>query len=191
MPLTPVPNRTLLHTRTIEAKGYARDDGLYDLEAQLVDVKTHDKVGPAGTRRAGDPIHGMWLRITVDVSLTIMGAEASFDAVPYEGHCERIAPDYGRLVGLMIAPGFTSKARELLGGTRGCTHVTDLVGILGTLAFQTIANRRAREMQATVRPFQLNRCHALAATGDVVRNYYPRWFEPGGPAQSEPTPGRD
>jgi hypothetical protein len=178
MPLTPVADRELLHTRTIEARGYSRAGGLYDLEAHLLDVKTHDKLGPAGTRHAGEPIHEMWLRITIDESLTIVGAEACFDAVPYVGQCERIAPDYGRLVGLAIAPGLTSKVKELLGGTQGCTHVTELIGVLATLAFQTIGNRRAREAQATVRPFQLNRCHALATTGEVVRKYYPRWFEP-------------
>jgi hypothetical protein len=172
-----VPDRELLHTRRIEAKGYARPGGLYDLEAHLVDTKTHDKVSPAGTRPAGEPIHEMWLRITIDPDMNIVAAEACFDAFPYAGACERIAPDYGRLAGLRIAPGLTSAVKERLAGTRGCTHVTELVGVLATLAFQTIGKQRAREAQAVARPFQLNRCHALATSGDVVRRYYPRWFE--------------
>jgi hypothetical protein len=27
------------------------------------------------------------------------------------------------------------------------------------------------------RPFQLDRCHALALDGPVVGRYYPRWYE--------------
>ncbi|WP_250477860.1 MULTISPECIES: DUF2889 domain-containing protein [unclassified Caballeronia] len=176
MPLSTIEERELLHTRRIEANGYARPGGLYDLEARLVDVKTHDKIGPAGTRRAGEPIHDMSLRITIDTEMHIVAAEACFDAHPYENVCDRIAPDYGKLVGLRIAPGLSAAVKERLGGTRGCTHMTDLIGVLATLAFQTMANQRARDAQNRERPFQLNRCHALATTGEVVRRYYPRWY---------------
>jgi hypothetical protein len=178
MPLSSVEERELLHTRRIEARGYARPGGLYDLEAHLVDVKTHDKTGPAGTCRAGDPVHDMSLRITIDSALNIVATEACFDAFPYEDACDRIAPDYGKLVGLRIAPGFSAAVRERLGGTRGCTHMTDLIGILATLAFQTMANQRARDAASVSRPFQLDRCHALATNGEIVRRYYPRWFNP-------------
>jgi hypothetical protein len=177
MPLSPVHERELLHTRRIEANGYVRPGGLYDLEAHLVDVKTHDKISPAGTRAAGEPIHEMWLRITIDLDMQIVAAEACFDAFPYANACERIAPDYGKLVGMRIAPGMTAAVRERFGGTRGCTHMTDMIGVLATLAFQTMANQRARETQSVRRPFQLDRCHALATDGEVVRQYYPRWFD--------------
>ena len=50
-----------------------------------------------------------------------------------------------------------------------------MIGILATLAFQTMANRRAREQQDVKQPFQLNRCHALSTDGAVVAKYYPRW----------------
>ena len=35
------------------------------------------------------PIHGMWLRITVDRQLTIVDAAAAMDAMPYVGDCDR------------------------------------------------------------------------------------------------------
>lgn len=178
MPLSSVDERELLHTRRIEANGYARSGGLYDLEARLVDVKTYDKVGPAGTRPAGEPIHDMSLRITIDANMSIVAAETCFDAFPYQGECDSVTPDYGKLVGLRIAPGMTATVKELFGGTRGCTHMTGLIGVLATLAFQTMANQRARDQQSFKRPFQLNRCHALSTSGEVVRRYYPRWFEP-------------
>lgn len=178
MPLSPPAARQLLHTRRITAEGYQRTDGLYDLEAHLIDTKTYDRHSPAGVRAAGEPIHEMRLRITIDTSMHIVGAEACFDAVPYEQVCETIAPEYGKLVGLRIAPGFNAEVKTRLGGRRGCTHVTDLISILATLAFQTMANQKAREEQATKRPFQFDRCHALATDGPVVARYYPRWAVP-------------
>jgi hypothetical protein len=41
MPLTQAASRELLHTRDIQISGYRRDDGLYDIEAQLADAKTY------------------------------------------------------------------------------------------------------------------------------------------------------
>jgi hypothetical protein len=175
MPLSSPSARQLLHTRRITAEGYQRTDGLYDLEAHLVDTKTFDRETPAKTRAAGQSIHDMRLRITIDAGMHIVGAEAAFDEVPYEQACETVAPDYGKLVGLRIAPGFNSQVRNLLGGRQGCTHMTDLIGVLATLAFQAVANQKAREQQATKRPFQFDRCHGLRTDGPVVARYYPRW----------------
>lgn len=177
MPLTPAASRDLLHTRSITTNGYARPGGLYDLEGHLRDTKTYTWDAQSGRRAAGEPIHDMWLRITVDETLTIVDAEACFDAVPYPGHCEQIAPDYACLKGLRIAPGFTATVRSLLSGTQGCTHVTEMIGVLATVAFQTMAKRRTQDTEEGARPFQLNRCHALATTGPVVAQYYPRWAE--------------
>ena len=43
MPLPdPTSERTLLHTRTITCEGYARDDGLWDIDGWMTDVKTYD-----------------------------------------------------------------------------------------------------------------------------------------------------
>ena len=40
MPLSMPKARRLLHTRSIDLRGYYRDDGLWDIEAHFADVKT-------------------------------------------------------------------------------------------------------------------------------------------------------
>ncbi len=172
--LEPTVARRPLHRRAIEIRGYRREDGLYDIEGHLVDTKSNDFRLAAGVRAAGEPIHGMWLRITVDRTLTIVDAAAAMDEVPYEGACARIAPDYRRLVGIAIRPGYLQKLKELFGGVQGCTHVTELAGALATAAFQTMAGERVQDPAR--RPFQIDRCHALDARGPVVGRYYPRWY---------------
>ena len=90
--LPPTVGRQPLHRRSIEIDGYQREDGLYDIEGHLVDTKARDFKLAAGVRAAGEPIHGMWLRITTDRTLTIVDAHAAMDAVPYAGHCGAIVP---------------------------------------------------------------------------------------------------
>jgi len=184
MPLPqPEAPRTPLHRRTIEIRGWKRDDGLYDIEGHLVDRKDVDFKLGAGVRKAGEPVHEMWLRITVDATLTIVDAAASTDAMPYVGECDRITPAYDQLVGLAIRPGYHQRVREIFAGVRGCTHITELASALATGAFQTFAGQGLQDPGR--RPFQIDQCHALAATAPSVARYYPRWYrgdEPIAPA---------
>jgi hypothetical protein len=170
----PTAAREPLHRRAIEINGYRRADGLFDIEGHLVDTKSYDFKLAAGTRHAGEPVHGMWLRITLDRTLTIVDAAAAMDAVPYSGHCEEIVPHYRKLVGLAIRPGYHRKLKELFGDVRGCTHISELAGALATAAFQTLAGQRVQDPDK--RPFQLDRCHALDATKPVAARYYPKWY---------------
>jgi len=165
--------REPLHRRSIEIHGYKRDDGLFDIEGHLVDTKSIDFKLAAGIRPKGEPIHEMWLRITVDRNLVIVDAAAATDAMPYEGECGAITPDYRKLVGVAIRPGYTQKVKELFGGTRGCTHITELCGSIATAAFQTLAGQRAQPTDK--KPFQLDKCHALDSTGAAVARFYPKW----------------
>ena len=175
MPLPdPKSSREPLHRRSIEIFGYKRDDGLYDIEGHLVDTKSFDFKLAAGIRPKGEAIHEMWLRITVDRNLVIVDAAAATDAMPYLGECDAITPDYAKLIGLAIRPGYTQKVKELFGGTRGCTHITELCGAIATTAFQTLAGQRVQP--ADKKPFQLDKCHALDTKGPAVARYYPKWY---------------
>ena len=176
MPLTaPAAPRHPLHHRNIRVRGYKRDDGLFDIEGHLDDTKDVEFKLATGQRKAGEPIHSMWLRLTIDQTLTIVDAEAASDAMPYVGYCDRITPDYKKLIGVAIRPGFANRVKQLLGGTSGCTHITDLVGVVATTAFQTMAGQGLETPGS--RPFQLDRCHALAVTGPAVARYYPQWYK--------------
>ena len=110
MPLSPPPERELLHSRDIVLRGYLRVDGLYDIEAHLTDTKTYGSANrDRGYIHAGEPIHGMWLRLTVDEERRIVACEASSDHTPY-AICPAAAPNFARLAGLQIKPGFLKEA---------------------------------------------------------------------------------
>ncbi len=178
-PAMPLPvseiEREHTHTRRVRFEGYKRADGLWDIEAHLGDVKNHDYQLMTGVRRAGQPIHDMWIRLTIDRAFNVVDAHAASDAVPYPGGCEAIVPAYRKLIGLNLRQGFRMAVQARLGGVQGCTHLTELLAGMPTAAIQTFAGETKEEREDGAKPFQLDQCHALETTGETVRQWYPKW----------------
>jgi len=180
MPLPPSLPRELIHRRTIICEAFKRQDGRWDIEGHLVDVKTYSFANrDRGTINAGEPIHEMWLRLVVDKDYAIHDAEAVTDYGPFN-LCGQIAPDYRKLIGEKIVPGFTARCRTLFGGVQGCTHITELLGRMANATFQAIAPIVSRETAPTgtpkSKPRILDTCHALASDGPVVRREFPDFY---------------
>jgi hypothetical protein len=180
MPLPAAAPREPIHTRKIECRGFRRDDGMWDIEGHLVDTKTYAfKNEHRGEVKAGEPIHEMWLRLTLDDTMTIRGVEAATDHSPFAA-CPAIIPNFQRLVGISIAKGFINKVRELLSGVEGCTHLVEMMGPVATTAFQTIfpyrnrmAEAEGKKTDASRKPRLLNTCHAFAENGEIARRLWP------------------
>ena len=181
MPLPAPAPRQLKHTRAIECKGYVREDGLWDIEGHLVDTKTyvHTRRDGGRERAPGEPVHNMWLRLTIDLDLKIHDVEAVTDSGPYE-LCGNIAVNYKRLIGLTIGPGWRKAINERVGGIEGCTHLLELLGPLGTTAFQ--ATGRAREAHNASKPatgkkpYQINSCHIYKDDAPAVLERWPEFY---------------
>ncbi len=185
MPLSPPAAREHIHTRQVECRGYRRADGLWDIEGHLTDIKTYPfHNDDRGTMEAGDPIHEMWIRVTVNDSFVIQAIETVTDKSPFR-ICSTIAPAFQRLRGVDMRSGFLRRVKELVGGVQGCTHLAELLGPIATTAFQTIfpilARERSRhhEHPAAVGsqppPPLLNTCHAFASDGELVRRHWPEF----------------
>ncbi|UEM20318.1 DUF2889 domain-containing protein [Skermanella mucosa] len=191
MPLSAPAPREHIHTRRVTCQGFRRTDGLWDIEGHITDVKTYpfenDFRGPI---EPGDPIHDMWIRLTVDDRFEVRAVEAVTDKSPY-AVCPAITPNFQRLIGLRIRSGWTQKVKELLGGVEGCTHLVELLGPVATTAFQTIFPVLARERArggsvdgdspsapaARKRPpLLLNTCHAFRSDGEVTRKQWPEHY---------------
>ncbi|HSW09142.1 DUF2889 domain-containing protein [Aquabacterium sp.] len=177
MPLLP-PDcaREASHQRSISIRAYARTDGLWDIEGHLTDAWSEPITKADGMLPAGEPMHSMWLRLTVDRSATIVAVQAATDAGPYDAACGTIAPDYGQLVGVRVARGYRDTIRRLFGRTAGCTHMNELAGVMGSAALQALwheLNENADE-----KPFSIDGCHALKSSGPQVMRYFPRWYRP-------------
>jgi hypothetical protein len=181
MPLSAPAARKLIHTRKIECKGYEREDGLWDIEAELMDTKTyvHSRRFGGSERQPGEPVHHMWLRLTIDLDMVIHDAEAATDQGPYP-YCGNITPNFKRLVGIKVGPGWRREIRERLGGIQGCTHLVELLGPVGTICFQATGRaRQAREADKPVtrKPYQLGSCHVYAEDSPAVLERWPQFYK--------------
>lgn len=181
MPLPAPAPRKLMHTRQIECKGYEREDGLWDIEAHLVDTKAFDHSRRDGgqERKAGEPVHNMWLRLTIDLDMTVRDVEAQTDAGPYS-HCADITPSFKKLIGIRIGAGWRRVITARVGGILGCTHLVELLGPLGTTAFQ--ATGRARDARnagkpSLKKPHQIGSCHVYKEDAPAVLERWPQWHK--------------
>ena len=156
---------------------HSRPDRLWEVEAVLTDVKTRDAPMSHGVREAGTPIHRLRLRLVINAGLDIIRAGSQSEWTPYPAHCPEHGDAYAALEGLNLARGFRRAVAERLGGTRGCTHLTELAQVLPTAVIQGMVGQTIdpRGTTSTEQPFQLDRCHALRTDGEVVRLHYPRW----------------
>ncbi len=132
------------HLRRITCQGFAREDGLLDIEGELIDTKHYDFPSSThGIISAGSPVHHMQVRITVTFELQIVAAEAVTINGPY-AICPKGAENISGLVGLQIGPGWKRRVQAAIGGPKGCTHITELMGPMATTAFQTLYGEKAR-----------------------------------------------
>jgi hypothetical protein len=177
---TPAPRRHL-HTRSIACEGFERDDGLFDIEARIVDTKTYAVTEPyRGLRQPGEHVHDMELRLTLDRDMVVRDIEVTTSHAPYDP-CFTVAQAYQALVGAKIGGGWRRAVNEAVGGTKGCTHLRELLMPAATVAFQTLgswpkAGKVATEAApdtAKKKPYFIDGCKAWAANGPVVERLFP------------------
>ena len=173
--------RQLKHRRQIDVQVFARGNGLWEVDATLSDVKTRVAHLSEGPRPAGTPIHDMLLRLVVNERLDIVEAGSETRWMPYSSVCDAHGDAYARLVGLNLLNDFRKQLQRRVGGVLGCTHITELSLVLPTAVVQAFAGEvidTRGDTAGASQPFQIDRCHALAGSGEVVRLHYPRWHRP-------------
>ncbi len=183
MALPAAAPREKKHHRRIDAEGFRREDGLWDIEVHMVDTRTYDcsydEFHRDGLIRAGEPVHDMWLRFTIDIDFLIHDVQAASAQTPF-AICPRAAASMQNLAGLRIGAGWLKQARERVGPEISCTHLMDLLGQLGATAYQTLhaeLEARARALPARERPPILDTCLALSSSGEVVKNLWPQFYQ--------------
>jgi hypothetical protein len=173
--------REELHFRNIEMRGYRRADGLYEIEGRVVDRKPFDFTPPSGGRLipANHAIHDMGVRLVIDDDMLVHDAIAFTAASPYPV-CPEAGASLAAVRGLRIVAGWSSEVKRLLGGSRSCTHLMELLIPLGTAAFQSLVSvRRARPevLRASGRPAKIDSCYAYGSQRELVRQHWPQFYD--------------
>lgn len=174
--------RTPQHIRQVNYRSYEREDGLWDIEGELLDTKAIDLPRPngEGIRKAGDPIHHMLIRVTVNTQLVVQAIEASMEAHPVQG-CPGALDAMQRMVGCSMMRGWRKSIEANLAGIAGCTHMRELLQNMATATFQSIVS--AFNTTPDQPPAYVGRCTGWDFNGPAVAQYYPKfvgWMIPEG-----------
>ncbi|GAB2483160.1 DUF2889 domain-containing protein [Comamonas humi] len=174
MPLSPSASRTPGHSRDVRYRSFKRDDGLWDIEGELLDTKPYD-VTLSGPRvvKAGSAIHHMWIRATVDGRLVVQAIEAAMDAHPHDT-CPPALDTMQRMVGCSMARGWRKSIEQNLGNVQGCTHMRELLFNMATAAFQSVQGSFAA-LDPSQPPRHLGQCTGWDFNGAAVARIYPQF----------------
>lgn len=184
MPTDEPGPRRQIHTREIVSRGYVRDDGMFDIEAELVDHKPFVyKDRERGEMRPGAPIHLIRVRVTVDNDLIVRDIACEMPEIPF-GYCRGALGSVPSLVAVSVGPGWRRAVDDRMRGRKGCTHLRELLYCVGTVVFQAISPYREQFMSEIGAPkggddglpFFLDQCYSWSTGSPVVQEYFPVHF---------------
>ena len=171
-------------------QAYVREDGLYDVEAHLVDTKpfVFESLGRPLPVPPGQALHDLWLRLTVDGDFVVRDICAASDITPY-GVCKEAENTLQVLIGERIARGWSAIVKQRLRGVASCTHLMEVLIPLATTAIQGIRGLRpasARQHSGDGPPPQLDSCYAYGRSLETVLRFWPQYYV--APSQSDRPP---
>ena len=168
--------------RRIEMHAYARDDGLWDVEAHLRDEKPFSYVDPGrGEQKAGDPVHDIRVRLTLDDDRVIRDVAVEMGSMPF-GTCHEVKNSLLPLIGERVGRGWRQVLKKIPRNTT-CAHVHEVLVPMATVVHQGMSLGRNPDGKVAIRPdhtltekpFFVDDCHSWRADGPVVAHFYPQF----------------
>jgi hypothetical protein len=176
LPLPPPSPRQHLHNRDVSYRGYRREDGGWDIEAELRDSKTQDiQIVGESLKPAGEAIHHMLIRMTLDEQLVVKAMAVAMDGIPH-GNCIEAESSLQKMVGVQVGGGWRKNIEQRIGGIQGCTHLRELLFNMATVTFQTCHPGEAI-LESETPPKYLGQCQAWDTRGPLVQRIMPRFYQ--------------
>lgn len=164
--------KELVHNREISIRTYDLGDHCILIEGGLTDHRYRPR--PDEVLERGKVVHEMVARLKVrGPGMVIEEAVAEMPHHPRE-QCPVVLPWIGNLQGLRIATGFSMKVKDIIGGTKGCAHLTSLVIAMGPSAVQGywaaygVEKAKMSLCEEAVRKV-INTCYVWREDGPIVR----------------------
>jgi hypothetical protein len=125
-----------IQSRNIEISSYEYDDAHIVVCGELRDRRLVTTYGLDGMPKPAYTVHHMriWMKVAIS-TLVIEDIEAELPQVPHE-ECVGMHKILAAIKGLTLSPGFTSKVKQKLGGSRGCIHLATLLLAMAPAALQ-------------------------------------------------------
>jgi hypothetical protein len=162
----------LVHAREISIRTSDLGENSILVEGSLIDHRYPPRQNEVSEE--SKLVHHMVIRLRVKgPGMLIEQAEATMPHHPRE-ECPEVLPWIPNLEGLKIAPGYSLKVKKVIGGVKGCAHLTSLVIAMGESAVQGYwaaygPERGTRGLpEQTIRKF-INTCHLWKEDGPIVK----------------------
>jgi hypothetical protein len=164
--------KKLVHTREISMRTFNLGGHYIVVEGGLIDHRYQSRQSKA--LKGPELVHHMVVRLKVKgPGMLIEQAEAKMPHHPRE-ECPEMIPWIRNLEGLEIAPGYSMKVKKVIGGTKGCAHLTSLIIAMGESAVQGywsaygMERRKMGLREQTIKKF-INTCHLWKEDGPIVK----------------------
>jgi hypothetical protein len=119
-----------IHRRLLDLCAFPAGDDKVIVEGSLRDERFRDVYELSGEKRDRGVIHDLVIRLLVGgLPLKIEDAEAEMPHVPRE-LCKTTQESIRKIIGFEIRSGFGERVHKMIGGVRGCAHLTHLVIVL-------------------------------------------------------------
>jgi hypothetical protein len=166
-----------IHSRDIAMSTYEAGENMVIVEGELKEKRLRDYFLLSGEKKPSGILHNMIIRLLLEgPELIIRDIEVEMPGIPRE-ECAELVDSLEPVKGLSITAGFTKRAKELAGGTRGCHHLLTLLLSMAPAAVQgywslratrpVSADLEARRSHARYLP--LNSCRVWREDGPLVR----------------------
>ena len=187
-----------VHERRLELRTYPVKDDQLVVEGWLRDERLVQGYHWNGVSRPPGVVHRMCVRMLVGGwPVTILDAEAEMPEIPHE-LCPSTLDSVDRLVGVQIVSGYGEKVNHLLGGVRGCNHLTHLVVVMGTAALHGYWTHHSRKRRPVPRSMDelrglstlINSCKLWAEDGPIMEEIRAILPDHQGTEDATPSPHR-
>ncbi len=168
---------TSIHKRQISLATYPADNHCIIVEGVLMDDRTVDVYTATGEKKPPGTIHHMVIRMLVGPpGLTIQAVEVEMLQHP-RVECTDTMQSLELLKGLQIKSGYSAKVNNLIGGNKGCAHLTTLVNsmaqevVQGYYSFfaQIPPESAGKDKKQGVSEFIADTCHVWRKDGPLMQ----------------------
>lgn len=167
-----------IHSRNIEVSTYNYDGQRIIVEGSLKDDRYHESYSVTGEKFPKGAIHHMVIRLLVNCSnLLIEDVDVEMTSIPRE-FCRETIDCLAQIKGMTITKGFMLKIKKIAGGTKGCTHLVELLQTMAPAVIQGYAAHQSQEpapfdsdREKMILQFLTNTCHAWREDGPLVEMF--------------------
>jgi len=134
-----------LHKRTIELSSFDLGHEKVLVKGTLVDRRFVPIYDVGEEVREEGVVHHMKIRLVVKgIPPEILDVEAEMEAYPHP-ECPKTLDALEQIKGMKLRGGFSEKVRTIMGGTKGCVHLTHLLIAMAQEIFAGSMTNRLRK----------------------------------------------